>query len=98
MGAKWFRYLSIGVWFLGFNLEKGYAEFWDRPDYFEYKEVYDEVSNIIDIFYHPSLTSSEKDLLLRFRDPKLLQVLKALKTANETKLIEHLKKRRGDFR
>jgi hypothetical protein len=67
------------------------ASFFDRPDYFENKAIYDEVEEIIELLYDDALTEKERELRLMFKDKKLVPTFKALKIENERRLVEHLK-------
>ncbi|MEN9529343.1 MAG: hypothetical protein RI932_1216, partial [Pseudomonadota bacterium] len=46
------------------------ASFFDRPDYFENKAIYDEVEEIIELLYDDALTEKERELRLMFKDKK----------------------------
>jgi hypothetical protein len=68
-----------------------YAEFWDQSDYIENKEMYDEVSHVIETLYHPTMKSGLKEASLQTQDKKLVSLLKALKSENEKALWQILK-------
>ena len=67
------------------------ASFFDRPDYFDNKETYDEAADIIEILYDPLITEKERDLKLLFKDQKLVPVFRALKIENEKLFVKSLK-------
>jgi hypothetical protein len=73
------------------NASPAFASFFDRPDYFENKKIYDEVSDIIDVIYDTDITEQERELRLRFRDQKLVPTFKALKVENETRFVQTLR-------
>ncbi|MEN9824637.1 MAG: hypothetical protein RI953_382 [Pseudomonadota bacterium] len=74
-----------------FLLQPAYASFFDRPDYFQNKMIYDEVEEIIEILYDTNLSDHDKELRLVFKDKKLVPVFKALKVENEKRLVASLK-------
>jgi hypothetical protein len=67
------------------------AVFFDRPDYFENKALYDEIDDIIDVLYDASLSEKERYLRLVVKDQKLVSSYKALKQDNEKRLAEILR-------
>lgn len=73
-------------------VNSGFASFFDRPDYFENKKIYDEVADIIDVLYDASLNEQQKQLRLTFKDQKLVPTFTALKAENEKRFIESLKR------
>jgi hypothetical protein len=70
----------------------GFASFFDRPDYFENKQIYDEVSDIIDILHDETLSDQQRELRLMVKDKALVPVFKALKIENEKRFSESLGK------
>jgi len=72
-------------------LKSTFASFYDRADYFQNKETYDEASTIIDILYDQKLSEKEKSLRLAFQNQKLVPTFKKLKNANEMSLLKILK-------
>ncbi|NBO39164.1 lipid A deacylase LpxR family protein [bacterium] len=67
------------------------ASFFDRPDYFENKKLYDDVEEIIEIIYDTSLSEHDKELRLLFKDKLLVPNFKALKVENERIFSEYLR-------
>lgn len=67
------------------------ATFFDRPDYFENKKIYDQVEEIIELLYDPSLDAHERELRLRFKDNKLVPIFSGLKEENEKRFVKSLK-------
>jgi lipid A 3-O-deacylase len=84
------RYLLTLALSLGFS-SMAMASFYDRPDYFDSKEFYDQISDIVETLYSNTLTPKEIELYLRFKDQKLVPVLKALKEENERILADAIK-------
>lgn len=78
--------------FVSFLTPKAFASFFDRPDYFENKALYDEVEEIIELFYDESIPEKDRELRLMFKDKKLVPVFRELKKVNEQKLREVLLK------
>ena len=74
-----------------FQMNTAEASFFDRPDYFENKAVYDEVDEIIELLHDSSLTEKDRELRLMFKDKKLVPTFRALKVENESRLIQSLK-------
>lgn len=68
-----------------------FASFFDRPDYFENKALYDEVEEIIEVLYDDTMSEKDRDLRLMYKDKKLVPIFRELKTQNEMKLRESLK-------
>ena len=77
--------------FFVFQMNTAEASFFDRPDYFENKSVYDEVEEIIELLHDSSLSEKDRELRLMFKDKKLVPTFKALKVENENQLIQSLK-------
>lgn len=69
---------------------QAFGSFFDRPDYFENKALYDEVEEIIELLYDDALSEKDKELRLMFKDKKLVPVFRELKQVNERKLREVL--------
>lgn len=67
------------------------ASFYDRPDYFENKEIYDKVSDIVETIYSETLTPKEIEVQLMFKDQKLVPIFLELKAENEARLAEAIK-------
>lgn len=67
------------------------ATFFDRPDYFENKKIYDEVEEIIELLYDPALDAHDRELRLRFKDKKLVPIFSGLKEENEKRFVSSLK-------
>jgi hypothetical protein len=67
------------------------ASFFDRPDYFENKKMYDEVEEIIEILYDQNSSEHDRELRLIFKDNKLVPIFRALKVENEKSLVDSLK-------
>jgi len=82
-------YLLVALFL--FQMNTAVASFFDRPDYFENKSVYDEVEEIIDLLHDSSLSEKDRELRLMFKDKKLVPTFKALKVENESRLIQSLK-------
>ena len=66
------------------------ASFFDRPDYFENKQIYDEVADIIDILYDSSLTNQQRELRLMVKDKALVPTFRSLKDENERRFVDSL--------
>jgi hypothetical protein len=71
--------------------QPSYAVFFDRPDYFQNKSVYDEVENIIETLYDTTISEHDREVRLIFRDKKLVPIFKALKDENEKNLRASLR-------
>jgi hypothetical protein len=67
------------------------AVFFDRPDYFENKAIYDEIDDIIDVLYDKDLSEKDRYLRLMVKDKGLVDSCKALKQENEKRLAEILR-------
>jgi hypothetical protein len=70
----------------------GYASFFDRADYFDNKQLYDEVADIIEILYDENLSEQQRELRLMVKDKSLVPVFRALKTENEMRFTASLKR------
>lgn len=86
------NYLKIVTLCLCLLTPAAFASFFDRPDYFENKPIYDEVEDIIEILYDTGLTEQERELRLMFKDKKLVPTFKNLKDENNSRLAQFLKK------
>lgn len=67
------------------------ASFFDRPDYFENKAVYDEVEEIIELLYDETISEKDRELRLIFKDKKLVPIFRGLKEENDKRLMQSLK-------
>lgn len=67
------------------------ASFFDQPDYFENKAVYDQVEEIIEILYDETISEKDRELRLIFKDKKLVPIFKSLKEENDRRFVQSLK-------
>jgi hypothetical protein len=68
------------------------AAFFDRPDYFSNKALYDEIDDIIEVIYNTEMSEKDRYLRLMVLNPALVETYQKLKIENEKELAKILKR------